>query len=549
MIKAIAAAAFAILVAASGFAQQAQPDFAATKLAAEKNDPEAQRVLGLLYYQGVGTAPNTKEAIRWLTAAVNNGNGMAVWNLGWLYYSDTSGSKDLKAAAACFSNLAAAGHPDSMCQLGIMYENGEGVARSTANAEKCYRPAAEKGLAEAQFRLGLLLDPGDRAVAKGQKFESVEWYRKAADQGHPIARNNLAILYLHGTGVDADAAAAERLFLASAAAGYPEAQRRLGTLYETGAAGAPKNPAAAAQWYEKAAGQGDALAALYLAQLYRDGSGVKKDLAAALRWYQKAAEGGNQEAALAVAKTYREGGAVPKDIPSALAWYRRAAALKSPEAMYVLGTMCFNGIGQAKDSAEGLRWVEAAADAGFLHAQRELAAIYTADEYPLWNGDEIKDAEEYGLLEWEGKDFVDDDKAATYERLAAGQGDDTALYEVGLRYKAGGAFADSKAECIRYLTDSASYGNVLAMTALADIYIEDEIVDFDPVEAQKWYLLAGAYGFDFGAQMAAGMEKSLKPAQIEEAKKRANDWMKNSGPRTPQRRVLVFRSTFYSKGE
>ena len=50
----------------------------------------------------------------------------------------------------------------------------------------------------------------------------------------------------------------------------------------------------AAEWYEKAAGQGYADAQYNLGYMYRNGKGVTKDKAKAVEWYTKAAEQGNQ---------------------------------------------------------------------------------------------------------------------------------------------------------------------------------------------------------------------------------------------------------------
>jgi TPR repeat protein len=80
----------------------------------------------------------------------------------------------------------------------------------------------------------------------------MRWYRKAADQGHAFAQNNIGNLYNKGQGVTQD---------------YVEALR----------------------WYRKAADQGNAWAHYSIGLLYQDGRGVPQDKVQARAWMQKAA--------------------------------------------------------------------------------------------------------------------------------------------------------------------------------------------------------------------------------------------------------------------
>jgi uncharacterized protein len=77
---------------------------------------------------------------------------------------------------------------------------------------------------------------------------------------------------------------------------------------------------------------GDALAQLYLATLYRTGTGLASDEYEAARWYAKAA---------------RQGIA---------------------EAQFHLGLMYLQGIGLTEDSSQALEWISRAADQGFDEA-------------------------------------------------------------------------------------------------------------------------------------------------------------------------------------
>jgi TPR repeat protein len=75
----------------------------------------------------------------------------------------------------------------------------------------CFQKSAGTNLnnADAQFNTGIAF------MRKGDYAKAVEWCRKAADQGHAVAQNNLGVFYAAGNGVPKDEAKAmEWLFKA-----------------------------------------------------------------------------------------------------------------------------------------------------------------------------------------------------------------------------------------------------------------------------------------------------------------------------------------------
>lgn len=86
------------------------------------------------------------------------------------------------------------------------------------------RQAAELGDADAQYDLAYLYykadsDPHISGVPQSDKLAAF-WYRKAALQGHTRAQYNMAVLHLHGDGVERDPIEAYAWLLRSAAAGH-----------------------------------------------------------------------------------------------------------------------------------------------------------------------------------------------------------------------------------------------------------------------------------------------------------------------------------------
>ena len=87
-----------------------------------------------------------------------------------------------------------------------MYHNGYGVAQDDVEAVKWYRKAAEQEHASAKNNLGVMYHNG-YGVAQDY-VEAVKWYRKAAEQEYAPAQYNLGIIYKNGYGVAQDYVAA-----------------------------------------------------------------------------------------------------------------------------------------------------------------------------------------------------------------------------------------------------------------------------------------------------------------------------------------------------
>ena len=68
-----------------------------------------------------------------------------------------------------------------------------------------------------------------------------------------------------------------------------------------------QSKATAAEWYRKAADQGDADAQYKLGLFYENGYGVTQDKEQAMQWYKKAAEQGNESAKSAIDRMQSSG--------------------------------------------------------------------------------------------------------------------------------------------------------------------------------------------------------------------------------------------------
>lgn len=241
-------------------------------------------------------------------------------------------------------------------------------ARDYETVVRHYTAAAEQGAAEAQYLLGQCYLKGkgvpvgkreatswmqefctpDGLVAALDKVQAVEWFRKAAAQGHAKALMCLGMVYKIEDAIVTEKEAEECFEKAvpglrkEAEQGDAEAQRLLGA-YLMGKAKNEEDLREAIQWVRKAAEQGDAESQFMLGVICSSGDipGVRKDEAEADKWFRKAA------------------GAI-----------RTAAEEGEPDAQYLLGTTYLDGIGgEKKDLEKAKEWFLKAAKQGDTRAQ------------------------------------------------------------------------------------------------------------------------------------------------------------------------------------
>ena len=194
---------------------------------------------------------------------------------------------------------------------------------SSPKASQSHQTSAAKSAAalspEDMFQNGL------EHYDKKNYTEAVKWYRKAAEQGHAGAQNNLGVCYEDGYRVTKDYAEAVKWYQKAAEQGNAYAQFNLGLCYEQGD-GVTTSITEAVKWYRKAAEQGLGHAQLNLGNCYYYGKGLTKDYDEAVKWYRKAAEQGNASAQNNLGVCYELGDGVTKSITEAVKWYRKAAA-------------------------------------------------------------------------------------------------------------------------------------------------------------------------------------------------------------------------------
>ena len=238
--------------------------------------------------------------------------------------------------------------------------------------------------AEIQFYMGFCREHG-YAIEKDYG-EAVDWYKKAAEQGHAKAMRNLGKMYDDGVWAHRNVVEAVKWYVEAAVKGDKVAKTSLGKL------AADEDTAPFVSLYAKTAFENEewkrgVVAALstdmsnrdlqsWLAYCYIEGKGVEKDEDEAFKWCRKAAEGGNFWSMNKLGLMYEFGDGTEKNLEKAFRWYKAAAENGHAGGQYNLGDMYEFGKGTEQDLAAAFKWYKASAEKGNSVGQYHLGDMY-----------------------------------------------------------------------------------------------------------------------------------------------------------------------------
>ena len=180
-----------------------------------------------------------------------------------------------------FSAAAEEGNTDAIFNIGYCYENGFGVQKDYIEAAKWYKKAADLGHIMAKNNLGRIYLNG-WGTAKDYS-EAFRLFKEAADAGYQLGQCNLGNCYLYGHGTPVNYTLALKYLQLASGQNVPEAMLLLGIIYETGQ-GVAVDKKKAFEYYLSAAKSGYQPAKRTVAVCYARGIGVTKNLAEALKW-------------------------------------------------------------------------------------------------------------------------------------------------------------------------------------------------------------------------------------------------------------------------
>jgi TPR repeat protein len=159
---------------------------------------------------------------------------------------------------------------------------------------------------------------------------------------------------------------------------------------------------------KEAAMAGDVKAQVVLGTILASGEGLEQNLEEAFVWLRQAAEQGDMTAMFNLGIMYEKGLGTRQDINEGTLWFWQAAEQGDTGAKMKLGTMLIQGHGFSSNSPV-VKAIEASAERGHPYAQSFFAKLH---------------------LDGIGVD-QNDASAEKWFRLAADQGDESAIFNLG----------------------------------------------------------------------------------------------------------------------
>lgn len=179
-----------------------------------------------------------------------------------------------------------------------------------------------------------------------------------------------------------------------------------------------------------AAESGIAEAQSQLALLLATGEHVDADMEGAFSWFKKAAVQGELTAMFNLGIMYEKGLGTQPDLPEAALWFWQAAEQGDTGARMKLGSMLLLGRGFVEESSV-VKAIEASAGQGIPYAQAFLAKLYL-DGVGIEQSDEL---------------------AEKWFRLAADQGDESAIFNIGEMMAEGRSIITPEEEVTQWFFD------------------------------------------------------------------------------------------------
>jgi hypothetical protein len=251
--------------------------------AADGGDTRAQLLLGQIYERSKYVAPDGVAAMSWYRKASAGGSAQASIAVATHYDHGVLVSRDHAEAIKWYEVAAGQGNDSAALELGRRYDTGtDGAPLDHDKAMAAYGKVAIDRAAEVDRAIcannttpASTADNWARVLSYCQKLEAKDDLTGVYAMG---------VAYTFGKGVPADTARGLGEIRTAADRGYGEALNTLGDLYLAGTL-VPRDEAAALDWHRKAMQKGAQSGMLAAAQQYERGQGTAVDLGRAARLY------------------------------------------------------------------------------------------------------------------------------------------------------------------------------------------------------------------------------------------------------------------------
>ena len=325
--------------------------------AAEQGNAQARSELARMLESGTGVARDPEEARQWRQQAAESADKVM---LAWVWRIAQAGCEAWRRPVTTGG--------ESVPVAGKAGEKDRCLAGTVDPAS--VRRDAEAGNTTAQTVSGYLLATGEGEMK--DEAAALNWFSRAAHAGNARAQAVLGELTALGWGgLKPDAEEAASWMRRSAEQGLREAQTSYGSML-AGGKGVKASRKAAFVWIRKAADQDEARAQLMMAM----NALSKGDREGAAQWFYRAAENGDDEVLSVLGVLYGRGEGAVAGESEKLTEVRRYAQRGEPEAQLMLGLLYGEGWGTVRDPARAEEWFRTAASAGYDEVWLPLGLLY-----------------------------------------------------------------------------------------------------------------------------------------------------------------------------
>lgn len=324
--------------------------------------------------------------------------------------------------------------------------------------------------------------------------EAFRCYSEAAEMGNKFAQYKVGMMYLNGSGCNADIEAGtkwiEKSIEKNDGQKIPAASYYvLGRLYERDG-----QYEAAFKYYDKGNEAGTPISDIKyrLGKLYLEGKGCKKDVLKGIGLLKEASENQDVRASFLLGKIYEEN----KNSEKALQYYQKSIDKSSDK----IDTDHKNDEGDQKNVQSGIALLKQASTQGSVQATYLLGKIYEQDEnyekafeYYSKSAGEAHELGQYktGKMYVEGKGCKKNiNKGIEFLKKASDQGNVVATYSLGKAYEQKGDFEKAFTEYQKSADASYSWGQFKVGT----MYINGMGCKKNVSEGVKWLEKSSANG-------------------------------------------------------
>jgi len=268
--------------------------------------------------------------------------------------------------------------------LAMRYHYGVGVQQDCKEALKNFLIAGEAGHAESQYLLGEYYNEGYGNTEINMPL-AVQWYEKAATQGHGDAQATLGVCYVYGEGVKKNIKKGRDLIRCGMEKGSVVGLVHAALQLISGKFLLPnyKKAVRLLQGAVEKRGLGVAVAQLILGIFYREGRGIVRNLdkatellTVAVEEITSEAQKGSCSGQYVLGMCYLHGWGVLEDAAEAVKWFHIVADRGDTTSQIELGECYLNGVGVSRNVSEAIKWFQKAAEKGDAKTKVQLAHCY-----------------------------------------------------------------------------------------------------------------------------------------------------------------------------